>query len=37
MEVDTTGTFGSLTNFAGLPALLRTITVHGKAVMRVAQ
>ena len=37
VEVDTTGTFGSLTNFAGLPASLRTITVHGKAVMRVAQ
>jgi hypothetical protein len=27
----------SLTNFAGLPASLRTITVQGKAVMRVAQ
>jgi Flp pilus assembly protein TadG len=37
VEVDTTGTFPSLTNFAGLPASLRTITVHGKAVMRVAQ
>lgn len=37
VQVLTTGTFGSLTNFAGLPASLRTITVHGKAVMRVAQ
>ena len=37
VEVDTTGIFGSLTNFPGLPASLRTITVHGKAVMRVAQ
>lgn len=37
VEVDTTGTWQSLTNFPGLPSSLRTITVHGKAVMRVAQ
>ena len=37
VEVDTTGTWQSLTNFPYLPASLRTITVHGKAVMRVAQ
>lgn len=37
VQVLTTGTLPSLTNFPGLPASLRTITVHGKAVMRVAQ
>jgi len=37
VQVLTTGTMPSLTNFAGLPASLRTITVHGSAVMRVAQ
>ena len=37
VEVDTTGTWQSLTNFPGLPASLRTITVQGKSVMRVAQ
>ena len=37
VEVDTTGTWQSMTNFPGLPATLRTITVHGKSVMRVAQ
>ncbi len=37
VEVDTTGTWQSLTNFWYLPASLKTITVHGKSVMRVAQ
>ena len=37
VQVDTTGTWQSLTNFPGLPASLKTITVHGKSVMRVAQ
>jgi Flp pilus assembly protein TadG len=37
VEVDTTGTWQSLTHFPGLPTSLRTITVQGKAVMRVAQ
>jgi Flp pilus assembly protein TadG len=37
VQVLTTGTVPSLTNYPGLPAILRTITVHGKAVMRVAQ
>ncbi|MEA2787106.1 MAG: hypothetical protein QOF71_3210 [Candidatus Eremiobacteraeota bacterium] len=37
VQVLTTATMPSLTNFAGLPASLRTITVQGKAVMRVAQ
>lgn len=37
VQVVTTGTMPSLTNYPGLPAVLRTITVHGKAVMRVAQ
>jgi hypothetical protein len=37
VKVITTGTMPSLTNFAGLPASLRTITVQGQAVMRVAQ
>jgi len=37
VQVLTTGTVPSLTNYAGLPASLRTITVHGNAVMRVAQ
>ena len=37
VQVDTTGTWSSLTNFPGLPASLRTMTVHGRAVMRVAQ
>ena len=37
VEVDTTGTWQSLTHFPGLPASLRAITVQGKAVMRVAQ
>jgi Flp pilus assembly protein TadG len=37
VRVLTTGTMPSLTNFAGLPASLKTITVQGKAIMRVAQ
>ena len=37
VEVDTTGTWQSMTHFPGLPASLRTITVQGKSVMRVAQ
>jgi Flp pilus assembly protein TadG len=37
VQVLTTATVPSLTNYAFLPASLRTITVHGKAVMRVAQ
>jgi Flp pilus assembly protein TadG len=37
VQVLTTGTMPSLTNFSGLPASLKTITVQGKAVMRVAQ
>ena len=37
VEVDTTGTWQSLTHFPYLPASLNTITVHGKSVMRVAQ
>jgi Flp pilus assembly protein TadG len=37
VEVDTTGTWPSLTNFWYLPASLKSITVHGKSVMRVAQ
>ena len=37
VEVDTTGNWQSMTHFPGLPASLRTITVQGKSVMRVAQ
>jgi hypothetical protein len=37
VQVLTAATIPSLTNFAYLPASLRTITVQGKAVMRVAQ
>ncbi len=37
VKVLTSASVPSLTNFAGLPASLRTITVQGKAVMRVAQ
>lgn len=37
VQVLTTGTLPTITNYSGLPAILRTITVHGKAVMRVAQ
>ncbi len=37
VQVITTGTMPSLTNYAGLPDSLRTITVTGKAIMRVAQ
>ncbi len=37
VQVLTTGSFPSLTNFPGLPASLRNVTVNGKAVMRVAQ
>jgi Flp pilus assembly protein TadG len=37
VQVDTTGTWPSLTNFPYLPASLRTITIQGRAVMRVAQ
>lgn len=37
VQVLTAATVPSLTNYAFLPASLRTITVRGKAVMRVAQ
>jgi Flp pilus assembly protein TadG len=37
VQVLTTGSLSSITNFPGLPASLRRITVQGKAVMRVAQ
>jgi Flp pilus assembly protein TadG len=37
VQVLTSATVPSLTNYPGLPSILRTITVHGKAVMRVAQ
>jgi Flp pilus assembly protein TadG len=37
VQVVTTGSLSSITNFPGLPASLRQITVQGKAVMRVAQ
>ncbi|HYW54370.1 MAG TPA: TadE family protein [Dongiaceae bacterium] len=37
VHVQTTATIPSLTHFAYLPASLRTMTVQGNAVMRVAQ
>jgi Flp pilus assembly protein TadG len=37
VQVITTGTFASLTNYPGLPASLRSVTVSSTAVMRVAQ
>lgn len=37
VKVVATGTMPSLTNFAALPASLRTITVSNTAIMRVAQ
>jgi Flp pilus assembly protein TadG len=37
VQVLTSATIPSLTNFAYLPAALRTVTVRGQAVMRVAQ
>ncbi|MDQ6925709.1 MAG: pilus assembly protein [Candidatus Eremiobacteraeota bacterium] len=37
VQVLTAATIPSLTNYAYMPASLRTITVRGKAVMRVAQ
>lgn len=37
VRVDTTGTLQSLLNYPGLPASLKTITVKGLAIMRVAE